>query len=193
MPQAGGVAGGVYWLKIDASEFMRIGMRLHNLPDEIRRAALYGAAKRVGQMARTRIVKDVAAMVRVPQKAVRSRTGISADQSGSVAIVIRSKWIPLYELGARQTRAGVTVRLRGSYAHAFLATMKSGHAGVFRRTGAGSPRLPIHEQFGPNPAHAVIRKADNYQQILAEIAEQNMLPRLMHEIDVRLARLNAAG
>jgi hypothetical protein len=130
-------------------------------------------------------------MINVPQKAVRDRMKVSAGTDGSTTIVFRSKWIPLYELGARQTRTGVTVKLRGSYAHAFIARMNSGHAGVFRRENAGSPRLPISEQFGPNPANAVNRKADEYQAILAQMAEENMLPRLLHELDYRLSRLNA--
>lgn len=182
---------GAVALRADATDFARLGRNLHNLPADLKRNALWAAGKRVGQMARTRIVRDLADMIKVPQKAVRSRMAVSVDAEGSTVITIRSRQIPLYELGARQTGAGVTVRLRGSYAHAFIATMKSGHAGVFRREGAGSPRTPIHEQFGPNPANAVNRKADQYQAILAQMIEENMLPRLLHELDYRLSRLNA--
>jgi hypothetical protein len=44
---------------------------------------------------------------------------------------------------------------RGSDAHAFIATMPSGHRGVFRRTGIA--RLPIRELRGPSLVH-VFRK-----------------------------------
>lgn len=51
--------------------------------------------------------------------------------------------------GARQTRLGVTVGInkgtRALIKGAFIATMKSGHVGVFLRTGPG--RFPIKELF----------------------------------------------
>jgi hypothetical protein len=61
------------------------------------------------------------------------------------------KRIPLIQWKARQTRRGVSYRLKGGqgrHPHAFLATMKSGHEGVFARRGRA--RLEIDEQFGPS-------------------------------------------
>jgi hypothetical protein len=56
---------------------------------------------------------------------------------------------PVSDYPYRQVRAGVSVGInkgsRGLIQSAFVATMKSGHTGVFRRVGRG--RLPIKELF----------------------------------------------
>lgn len=52
--------------------------------------------------------------------------------------------VPLIAFNARQTKKGVRVRIRGAsklYAHSFIATMKSGHRGVFLRAGEGHKRV----------------------------------------------------
>lgn len=62
--------------------------------------------------------------------------------------------IPLQYFKARQTKRGVTYALKGSrnrIPDAFLATMKSGHPGVFKRT--TKKRLPIVELYGPSLGH----------------------------------------
>lgn len=92
----------------------------------------------------------------------------SATQSNLTATIYASaKRIPLIDFGARGPepsrgrRGGVTAKLRGGpgrYPHAFIATMPSGHRGVFmRRQGAsrrGAPphraQLPIVELKGPS-------------------------------------------
>jgi hypothetical protein len=64
------------------------------------------------------------------------------------------KRIPLIYFKARATKRGVTYALTGSrnrISNAFLATMKSGHQGVFARK--TPKRLPIVERFGPSLGH----------------------------------------
>jgi DNA-binding transcriptional regulator YiaG len=61
--------------------------------------------------------------------------------------------IPLLDFGARQTAEGVTYKIKKSGARelipsAFIATMSSGHRGVFKRL--YKQRLPIQEKFGPS-------------------------------------------
>ena len=58
--------------------------------------------------------------------------------------------------------------------------MRSGHAGVFLR--AGKARLPIHELFGPNPAHDITNHPDVYQLLIDDVAEAYVMPRMMHEL-----------
>lgn len=51
----------------------------------------------------------------------------------------------------RQTKKGVTAKAWGKrklYRHAFMAQMKSGHMGIYRRE--GRERLPIKEMYGPS-------------------------------------------
>src|SRR5262249_22753982 len=64
---------------------------------------------------------------------------------------VRGRRIPRIACRARQTRTGVSYKLptgAGFVRSAFLATMRSGHTGVFRRI--GTPRLPIVELKGPS-------------------------------------------
>jgi hypothetical protein len=77
-----------------------------------------------------------------------SRLAWRMDVSGAL--------VPVYALPHRQTRKGVTVEInvgkRTLIKGAFLATMKSGHRGVFMRTGEfgrrGNPKLEkIKEAF----------------------------------------------
>lgn len=72
--------------------------------------------------------------------------------------------IPLFKYGARQTSSGVTVNVkegRKTIPHAFIATLASGHQGVFLRTDKSHKKvtrngktyysgLPIKELFGPS-------------------------------------------
>jgi hypothetical protein len=70
--------------------------------------------------------------------------------------------------------------MRGSYRSAFIATMASEHSGVFRRV--GTKRLPIREQFGPNPASDVANHEEIYLDLLQDLIETHLMPRVKHEI-----------
>jgi hypothetical protein len=99
---------------------------------------------------------------------------------------MRLGWIGIAQLSPRQTKAGVTTRLRGSYKSAFLATMKSWHRGVMIRS--GRDRLLIHELFGPNPAHNIIKHPDEFFKVLSELIETRLAPRVLHELENLLPR-----
>lgn len=68
-------------------------------------------------------------------------------------ISVSGRPIPLIEFDARQIRRGVSVKVKGErkmVTHAFLATMRSGHQGVFVRIGQPGDlvdRLPIKQLF----------------------------------------------
>lgn len=107
------------------------------------------ACNRVANSVRAQVVRLV--RQRYPgfkAAAVRSAMKIArATYSRPRAMVqIRGRRTPLIAFSARQTKAGVSVnvRQRKVIQGAFIATMKSGHKGVFRRTGqfgrGGSPR-----------------------------------------------------
>ena len=70
--------------------------------------------------------------------------------------------VPLIAYPHRQTRRGVTVEVnrgkRTLVRHAFIASMKSGHEGVFRRL--GKSRLPIKELLGSRPVDALLHKGE---------------------------------
>lgn len=75
-----------------------------------------------------------------------------------VVITARGAGMPLIEYRARQVRGGVAVTIkrgRTVVRHAFMATMKSGHQGVFMRRLQGEARarrLPVDELFSSTVA-----------------------------------------
>lgn len=168
-------------LKLDTSEIEALSRAIGRLPEGIKTKAMARAMTRMRQMARTRIVNRSAQHTRLPRNIVNSLTTATFNAGGNTQeIILRSGWIHLYKLGASQTARGVRVKTRGFYAHAFLAGFKSGHRGVMMRV--GSKRLPIRELFGPNPAHAVTNNPEVYLEVMAEIIEEALLPRFLHEL-----------
>lgn len=117
------------------------------------------------------------------------------------------KRIPLIKFGARGPRPsrgrgeGVSYRLRGSagrVATAFIATMRSGHEGVFVRSGGLTlkanqfkgytrKRLPIRELFGPSLGHVFAKHRPAGMARIRESFDKN----LAHELDFALKGSNA--
>lgn len=172
-------------IRYDAADFWRLSRAFAKLPQEIRATVASRAMRRVADMGRTQVVKRLVERIDVPSGIVRERTS-AFERAGEAVIAVRSSWIPLYKLGARQTRSGVTVMMRGSYRSAFIAKMGSGHVGVFRRD--GKARLPISELFGPNPANDVATSPDVYRELVTQVAETHVLPRMLHELARALPR-----
>jgi hypothetical protein len=89
-------------------------------------------------------------------------------------LVAKHKSLPLVAFGARQTKTGVSVEVtkgkRAIVKHAFLATMQSGHKGVFMRRGpkrmagkgkyAGKMRQPIYETYTASVASTLGKVGD---------------------------------
>lgn len=78
------------------------------------------------------------------------------------AVNVSGEPVPLVAYPHRQTAKGVTVEVnrgkRTLVAHAFVATLRSGHEGVFRREGRA--RLPIKELRGSRPVDALLHKGE---------------------------------
>lgn len=166
-------------IRYDASDFWRLSDAFARLPAEIRAKVTARAMARVADMGRTRVVRRIAERVDLPPGIVRDKTHAYVDAQGAV-IRVKTNWISLYRIGARQTRSGVTVRARGSYKSAFIATMNGGTAVFKREDGAG--RFPVTALYGPNPAHDIRTSPQVYQDLMNELAEKVVMPRLLHEL-----------
>lgn len=116
----------------------------------------------------------------------------ATDARPEARIAASLKRIPLIEFGAkgpepsRGRGRGVSYRLRGGggrLPHAFIATMASGHRGVFERTagkfmkGRGK-RQAIHEKFGPSLGHVFAK----YRPQAIERARESFLTNFRHEM-----------
>lgn len=108
------------------------------------------------------------------------------------AIEIAGRRVPLIGFGARGPEPsrgrgrGVRAKLpppgAGRYPHAFIATMRSGHRGVFERI--AKKRLPIRELLGPSVPH-VFQK---YLPVFEKAALETFQKTVEHEISFRRER-----
>lgn len=156
-------------------------------PQGIRRAL-----QKTGVTARTELSRLVSADMALPVRRVRDEIKMSNDDV-SVTLQVRGYRIPLIDFKARGPEpsrgrgSGVSYSLpggRGRLPHAFIATMPSGHRGVFQRTGrfgskkgvrsggSRARREVIAEKFGPSIA-VVFSKfmpqvADRSSEVLAK-------------------------
>ncbi|QKV20254.1 hypothetical protein [Oricola thermophila] len=166
----------------DATEYIALSRAFRRLPGDIKAKAFARAGRRVTQQARTQYLRRASPRLKLTQKVIKDLTTARFNAGGNTSeVIVKSGWIPLAKLSATQTSRGVYVRPRGSYRHAFLATMASGHRGVFMRKGAA--RLPIRELFGPNPAHDITNNDRVYLEVLAEVIEEKLAPRVLHETE----------
>lgn len=87
------------------------------------------------------------------------------------ALDISGEAVPLVAYPNRQTSKGVSVEVnrgkRTLIKGSFVATMKSGHKGIFKRR--GTARLPIHELLGSRPIDAL-----SHQGELDAVAERGV-------------------
>lgn len=92
-----------------------------------------------------------------------------ATQTPQASLTVNHNPVPLIHYQARQTkRKGISVNVKGQRKYlpkAFIATMRSGHRGVFQRD--TNKRLPIRELYSTRLTDIV-----NNPQLIASIAKQ---------------------
>ncbi|WP_321336547.1 phage tail protein [Breoghania sp.] len=95
----------------------------------------------------------------------------------------RGKRLPLMTFKARRGKKGASAAAWGkrkTYAGTFIATMASGHAGVFKRD--GKSRFPISELWGPGVASTMEQEA-----VESVIVDQGR-DRLLANVEYQIAR-----
>ena len=103
-------------------------------------------------------------------------------------LTVRGRRIQVYAFGARQTRTGVTVRIRRDRGrklirHAFIAAMPTGHTGAFQRK--RKSRLPIREIYSLSPAQMFEYEGAKEINLLIERDGGKIL---QHEIDYQMSK-----
>ena len=121
---------------------------LANLSSGIEKKAAVNALNRAADQAKTQAKREMVKKYSFRSTDVGNTMIVYKANAGRVEATVMSKGrrTPLLKMGARQTKKGVTVRIgkeRKLIPSAFIATMKSGHKGVFRRLTKKS--LPIKE------------------------------------------------
>lgn len=165
----------------------------------LKRNAIAAALNRVADMARTAASREIREVYRIKARDVSSAIKVyrASGRSTSLEARVVAKGrhsLPLVDFAARQTKKGVTVSIkkrggRKLFPGAFIATMKSGHTGVFTRGNKG--RLPIKERFTIGVPYQFAAR----QTISAmfRIVKEKFPERLRHELEQAVARRNARG
>jgi hypothetical protein len=186
---------------VDKQKYAELEATLAGVKDGAVRAAT-AAVNRTAQTGRTIIVRRLVKELNLKSRQVRDTITIrkASFEKPEAVIRISKKPIPLIEFpGTRQAPAGVSVQVRKGkrevLSGTFIATMKSGHRGVFeRRRLAGAKRagrLPIKERMGPTPMETFNRAPGVAQEVLAELGP-TLEKNLASQVDRLLQRRKAA-
>ncbi|MBK8159133.1 MAG: phage tail protein [Rhodospirillaceae bacterium] len=184
-------------VQIDFSAFSEA---LDALGDKHFRAAGMIAVNDTLRQANKAAVSAIAKAGSIKVADVRKRLrAIKATRENLTGILRASKYaLPLVAFSARQVKAGVTARewgQRRTYKGAFIATMKTGHRGVFKRV--GDDRLPIRQLWGPGVGH--VMRAPDVRADLEALIRERLPINLKRQIERRLrvisgkAKLSAAS
>ncbi|GEM_PF-922899 len=129
----------MYEAVVDKATLDRLTEQLSGIRNGVEIAASR-AINKVAVSARVKIVRALIAHINLTQAELKRRNLklFKANRRQLIgAITVRGARIPLKHFGARQTKQGITYRLKpgspSKIPHAFLATMKSGHEMVALR------------------------------------------------------------
>ena len=139
-------------VRVDRKQLREIRRLLNGFPKGFARVASR-AINKTATFGRTRIVRGLAKALGVKQAVLRSRhVSLQRASFKRLFASIRTRGrrrIPLIDLKARQMKRGVSYKIgksgRKRIQSAFIATMKSGHEGVFVRS--TKMRTPIFERL----------------------------------------------
>lgn len=185
------------------SNIDQVRRRLTRVQRQVIPQAAARALNRVARQAHTQMAREVAGSYAIKvgdaKKAIRV-TRTAGRHSLTAVLTAAGSRLPLMQFRARQTRRGVTVMVRRGERKlvrgAFVATMKSGHTGVFARGRYGpggfqpaKPRLPITELTTLSVPGALGQR--EIQQRIRQFIAKKFEERFAHEIRHALSRLPA--
>jgi hypothetical protein len=171
------------------SQFVEVMLDTAGLEEELREMGrtapliMARALNRAATTGRAAMVKVMKQDTGIASKNIRKE--ISIDKANRtrpvVRVEIKGRRIPLIAFQAkgpepsRGRGRGVSYRLptgRGRIPNAFIATMPSGHRGVYKRK--RTRRLPIRELFGPSLPHVFDKFLPTFRQAASEALAKNL-------------------
>ena len=179
---------------VNQRQLAEVNYMLRRVPRAMPRV-MSRSVNKVGTFARTRIVKAIAAEMPITQANLRNRHVKlrRATHRVWVATVFVSGFrIPLIQFKPRKLAKGLSWKTkkkggRKRDPRMFIATMSSGHVGVFKRRSAGGsgdqlvPRLKIDERFGPSVPQAM----GNIQELSERALGGEIAGRLEKEVSTQ--------
>jgi hypothetical protein len=175
-------------MRITVEGLDKIALQLGEQPPKLQRAVIR-AMNRGVKSGRTLMTRSIALDTGLKSAAVRDEltlreaNGTRAEASLSASFAR----LPLIKFNAKGPEPsygkgrGVSYRLKtgeGRVENAFIATMTSGHRGVFVRRGRG--RLPIQELFGPSLGRVFMKFRQDTIDRVVEMFQKNF----GHELEV---------
>ena len=160
---------------------------LAHLPQEVPRVAAR-ALNKTGVSAKAQALKMLATELGITQRVLRPCVFLQKARPAELTTVLgvkEKKPLPLIAIDpkAKQTPVGVSTRgpggVRRTVPGAFIATMPSGHKGIFMRR--GKARLPLRELTGPGIS--TLFAEVKLQQALAKTVEERWPVVLAQEIN----------
>lgn len=159
--------------------------------------AVVRALNKTAMQARTAAAVEVrSAGYNIKSSAIKKSFTIIRASRGNLVVILKATGRPiaLVNYGARQGKNGVSVQVktgRTVLRHAFIATMRNGHAGVFERKGNAHKKvmrngkvfrsgLPIKELFGPSIPQSLAN--DSVEKALMAKIREKFPQILRHEI-----------
>lgn len=198
-------------IRIDISSNLKdVSARVEGLTKSIEDKATVSALNRTATTVRAAAVREIrqeypglkAGAIREKLKILRANRGRLMS-----TVTLRGSRIALIEFSPRQTKKGVSVRIKGQrklIPHAFITTMKSGLKSVFVRAqnskpynpvfrhGKGSrlrssgPDLPIAELMSLSLPRAFVNR--KVQGVLKRLARETFIKNYRAELAFRSAR-----
>ncbi|SHM05786.1 Prophage minor tail protein Z (GPZ) [Nitrosospira sp. Nsp11] len=168
--------------------------KLGSIPKEVMDKAVPRALNKVAAETRTESSRSIRAVgYNLGVNTIKRRIDIRKANRNVLKAVLRvtGKPIPLINYAARQTKKGVSVKVKSGrkvIQHAFIATMPTGHIGVVVRVGTAHKMnrknvwsgLPIKQLFGPSIPTAFSNEV--VQQTLRDKIKNRFPILLKHEL-----------
>lgn len=165
--------------------------QMHEAPNQVTLGTMRALNRSIASgrtvMARS-VAQDIGAKVGDVRERIQLYEATPSRLVARMATGLRPR-LPLIDLRARGPEPsrgkgrGVSYRI-GQQArrlpHAFIATMRSGHRGVFMRDAA--ERLTITERFGPSLGRVFLRFVKDVKARTVEMFNKNLIAELRHRL-----------
>jgi hypothetical protein len=175
------------------SNFKQISVKLFELRTTVLEKAKISALNKVAAQAKVGASKEIRnAGYNMKAAAIKKQISIRRAVNGNAVAVVKfsGRPIPLIQFSARETKAGVSVSVKNGrkvIKGAFIATMPTGHQGVYVRVGNQHKKingkwhgLPIKELYGPSMPAAF--GSEIVQAAIASLVRDKFPSILEHEI-----------
>ncbi len=192
---------------MDQGQLNDVRSLLANIPKGYNRAVMR-AANYAADRTKTAVSKKLKALITADpyyiDKSLRKVRAVIADPEARLVVNPSGDSIPLFRFDVSfmfpTVSGGVTANIFKDgvqplhLRHAFVAKMRSGHVGVFERSGpkvkmgggsnyAGQYKQPIKEAFGPHPAR-VFERTPGVEKELLDIAADRFASELMRQAEL---------